>query len=183
MALKMRRSNVCVLPRAICVDETDLQRMHFYLECKGRKEQVFNPDDKRFQASVLQSDPLVKRIESKLEELSVLDKRILGECVVLQSLPGCKQQQWHYDYNPVELKGLRTKPLGLLLALEDETRFEVFTKGQTKTYHISAGDVLLFEGDVVHAGAAYMEKKNTRVHAYIDVPGVARVKNVTYLVT
>ena len=48
---------------------------------------------------------------------------------------------------------------------------------------LEAGDILLFDGDVVHAGAAYAEK-NTRLHVYLDLPGVAEHEaNGTYLVS
>ena len=38
---------------------------------------------------------------------------------------------------------------------------------------LEPGDVLVFDGDVVHAGAAY-RAPNTRVHVYLDVPSVKR---------
>ena len=47
--------------------------------------------------------------------------------------------------------------------------------------HIEVGDILLFDGDVVHAGAAYTSA-NTRLHVYLDVAGVGHEANTTYLV-
>ena len=46
---------------------------------------------------------------------------------------------------------------------------------------LQPGDVLLFDGYTVHAGASYA-KPNTRLFVYLDVPGVVREKtDSTYL--
>ena len=37
---------------------------------------------------------------------------------------------------------------------------------------LDVGDVLLFQGDVVHAGAGYASE-HFRIHAYIDPPVIA----------
>ena len=42
-----------------------------------------------------------------------------------------------------------------------------------------AGDVLVFDGDVVHAGAQY-SVGSTRVHVYLDVPELTRDPNFTW---
>ena len=39
--------------------------------------------------------------------------------------------------------------------------------------------LLVFDGDVAHAGAAYSEL-NTRVHVYLDVCGVKRERDYTW---
>lgn len=36
--------------------------------------------------------------------------------------------------------------------------------------------MLIFRGDLVHAGAAVGEVENVRIHAYLDVEGVVRPK-------
>ena len=69
-----------------------------------------------------------------------------------------------------------TKPLGVLVALQDETRLDT----PQGVIAMEQGDVLVFDGDVVHAGAAYAQD-NTRVHLYLDATEVPRVHNVTYL--
>ena len=43
------------------------------------------------------------------------------------------------------------------------------------------GEVLLFDGDLVHAGAAYPECANTRIHLYIFAKG-PRPRGQTYKV-
>ena len=95
--------------------------------------------------------------------------------VVLHSSPMCKQQPWHYDYDPEEVRAASIKPLGVLVALQDNTRFET----RRKTHILSRGDVLVFRGDVVHAGAAY-DTENTRMHTYLDVDAVKRPTNRTW---
>ena len=47
---------------------------------------------------------------------------------------------------------------------------------------LEMGDIVLFDGDVVHAGAAYAEA-NTRLHVYLDVHGVEHESNGTFIVT
>ena len=45
---------------------------------------------------------------------------------------------------------------------------------------LQVGEVVVFRGDLAHAGCAYQEK-NLRMFAYLDLPGVARTKNQTKL--
>ena len=45
---------------------------------------------------------------------------------------------------------------------------------------LHAGEVLLFDADVIHAGAAYTERANTRLHVYLDVAGFVREPNYTW---
>jgi len=87
----------------------------------------------------------------------------------------CQRQQWHFDYDPDAVRAAKTKPLGVLVALEDGTRFET----RAKTHTLSRGDVLVFRGDLMHAGAAY-DRENTRMHLYLDVPAVKRQRNSTW---
>jgi ectoine hydroxylase-related dioxygenase (phytanoyl-CoA dioxygenase family) len=42
------------------------------------------------------------------------------------------------------------------------------------------GEVLIFEGDVVHAGAEYRTQYNTRLHLYLDLPGLERKKGFSW---
>jgi hypothetical protein len=44
---------------------------------------------------------------------------------------------------------------------------------------LNRGDLVLFRGDLVHAGAA-MQRFNFRIHMFLDVVGVRRHKGVTY---
>lgn len=166
------RTQLKVLRNALTVSDRDLARLKGVAK-RGRA--VFNPDKKRVQSALRSTDPIVRQLRTILTGLKLLDVRRMTSPVVLHSNPECKQQQWHYDYDPTEVRAASVKPLGVLVALQDGTRFE--TRG--KTHRLSRGDVLLFRGDLLHAGAAY-ESENTRVHTYLDVPGVKRPKNRTW---
>ena len=42
---------------------------------------------------------------------------------------------------------------------------------------LHAGDIVVFDGTVIHAGADY-KKTNTRLHIYLDVVDIVRTKTV-----
>ena len=73
------------------------------------------------------------------------------------------------------MRGIRKKPLGALLALEEGTKLAVHGIGDVL---LQRGDCLVFDGDLVHAGSAYPDAPNTRVHVYLDVPTVERRRTV-----
>ena len=138
---------------------------------------IFNPDTKRMQAKMDPDNFLVKRLVAGLKERGELEGRLPGTAVLLQSLPGCRQQQWHRDYDITRLRKMHAKkPCGAILALQDNTKFDSFKHGQ---YHLDAGDVLVFDGNVVHAGSSYKEL-NVRVHIYLNTPSYVLQDNVTF---
>ena len=49
----------------------------------------------------------------------------------------------------------------------------------TVVVRLAPGDVLVFDGDVAHAGASYCEC-NLRLHTYLDVPEVVRERDHTW---
>ena len=110
--------------------------------------------------------------------------REFGAAVAIHSEHGCQQQPWHADYSPTKCEGMRYKPQGVLLALQPHTHFLIAAEagGGVEDVELSPGDVLIFDGDIVHAGAAYKDAPNTRIHVYLNVPDVARPKNSTWLV-
>ena len=55
-------------------------------------------------------------------------------------------------------------PLSVIWALEDGTTIII----DDKRYRIPKGQILVFRGDVCHAGDAY-NVMNTRIHAYLDL--------------
>ena len=52
---------------------------------------------------------------------------------------------------------------------------------RTTTVPLDRGDVLVFRGDTVHAGAASDEGHNGRLHVYLDNPHVQRQHNRTHV--
>jgi len=71
-------------------------------------------------------------------------------------------------------------PLVMLLATQDGTPFHVRPfNGAEKTITLNAGDLVIFRGDLSHAGAAF-DEDNYRLHVYIDSPVHPRTKNETF---
>lgn len=120
--------------------------------------------------------------------------------VILESRPGCQIQAAHTDYVPDD--ALRatpddTMPLLAVIALQPATTLEVWPashrlvrrtrltrvtpKIARHTVTLDAGDVIVFRGDLVHAGSAY-KARNIRLHAYIDHPTVLRPPNRTWAI-
>ena len=165
-----------VFRKAVAVTSTDVTRLR--TKAYGKESLfVFNPDQKRKQAPLRMRDSLVSRVRSVLIAQGLLRSRRMRTPVALVSMPGCLRQAWHTDYDTTTMRKTSEKPMGVLLALQKETRFEM----PRRTVRLGAGDLLVFDGDVVHAGAAY-SGENIRMHAYIDRPTEAHPANETYLV-
>lgn len=133
---------------------------------------------------------LVAQQRRRLE--TMFPQHTARDWVLLESLPGCRQQAAHTDYVPTpELRAVSDAeiPLLFLLALEDDTRLEVWPRTHRPrrypvfqtTVRLNAGDAVLFRGDLVHAGSAY-DKQNLRIHAYLDHPAVPRDPNRTWII-
>ena len=99
----------------------------------------------------------------------------------------CERQAFHADAGaPRQFADARVPhgdvPLVALLATQPA---ELHVKpldgaGKEETVALDAGDLLVFRGDLSHAGAAYRED-NLRLHVYIDSPLHPREKDSTYL--
>ena len=163
---------VRILRGAVHVGAEDVSRLasHSY-----RGAPIFNPNRLRLQCTIDHSDVIVRRLVDALCAEHVTRGRVVGQAVVLHSLTGCAEQQMHTDYCVSDVRRSVSKPLGVLLALQDSTKLEI----PGETVHLSSGDVAIFDGDQPHAGAAY-EEPNIRVHLYLDCPGVHRPENTTY---
>ena len=88
------------------------------------------------------------------------------------------------DSSPGQIRAVpRRQELGVIAALERGTRFCVAARGGGwEEIELGRGDVLFFEGDLVHGGAAYPHACNTRIHVYLDVPEIKRPRDATWLV-
>ena len=51
--------------------------------------------------------------------------------------------------------------------------------GRSVVARLAPGDMLVFDGDVAHAGASYC-MSNLRLHTYLDVPEVGRPRDYTW---
>ena len=160
--------------KAVNITDCDLKILRRALRTRGVR--IFNPNLKRLQASLEESNDLVRRLMSVLKAHGLLSGRTADSPVVLLSQKGCQQQQFHTDYNPAHCAEARVKPLGVILAAQDGAKWVT----PRETVHLDQGDVLVFDGDVVHAGGAY-ENENIRCHLYLDSCDVIRTINTTYL--
>ncbi|KAJ0396262.1 hypothetical protein P43SY_003849 [Pythium insidiosum] len=95
---------------------------------------------------------------------------------LMKSLPNGQRQAFNVDFRPQmdnQVADYTLMPVGLLLALESDTSIHIYgwnrllcDEEDEDTITLEAGDMLLFRGDMIHAGASY-DKKNVRVHAYL----------------
>lgn len=88
----------------------------------------------------------------------------LSDGVVLESIPGGKNQEWHRDY--FLDRNLSREPVTIFVALSncalDFLHFE--TRKESRVF-LQLGQVLLFRGFTVHRGIAY-DSINFRMHFY-----------------
>jgi ectoine hydroxylase-related dioxygenase (phytanoyl-CoA dioxygenase family) len=160
-----------------------------------------NPENRRNDANRRQVDlsthhPAIAPIRAQLQKEH--PSHSIRDFVLLMSRPGCRRQAAHTDYvpTPALLRASDTEvPLLFLLALENDTQIEVWPSShlvvqgrrggpsiQRSTVELNAGDAILFRGDLVHAGAAYPDRQNLRIHAYLDSVAVPRDPNQTYII-
>jgi hypothetical protein len=135
---------------------------------------------------------------NQLESLFAAKSRTPEESVIILSDPGCEHQTAHCDYDPDDLRNLTYDdgfvagyPIACMLALMPNTYLNVWPKSmnlqnpestttdddcfvifQHERICWNQGDLLLFRGDLVHAGHSYsstLELPNIRIHTYLDV--------------
>lgn len=115
--------------------------------------------------------------------------------ILLMSLPGCQSQAPHTDFlttDAFEQLADQEIPLSMIVALEDETVFDIYEnsirKGGTidakyrKQVRMRSGDIIVFRGDLVHGGSAY-STSNVRLFYYVDSPFFKRIPNRTQFVS
>jgi hypothetical protein len=126
--------------------------------------------------------------------------RMATDCVILESLRGCQVQAAHTDYVPDAAlldTDDDTVPLLAVFALQSGTKLEVWPESHRlvrrarltrhtpkvahRTVELDAGDVIVFRGDLIHAGSAYTAH-NLRIHVYLDHPTVPRPPNRTWVI-
>lgn len=124
-----------------------------------------------------------------------------ADWVAIRSKPGCQDQAAHTDYVPdLSLAMVQDSfmPLSVLVCLMPETTLNVWPSSikltslteellsKAKVIHckvekLEPGDILVFRGDLVHAGSSY-ENENIRLHAFLDSPLVPRTPNRTFII-
>jgi hypothetical protein len=174
-----------------------------------------NNDNLRRQSRLKKNDPKIYNwlldIEDVLCSIHPLDSLQFKNWNVLQSLPGCKEQQSHTDYVPTKEfiekmkewdtpEKQRNIPLLCLIAIQPNTYIDIWkdSKGlifmdNTELHNIPTGsikkwrlclqegDVLFFRPDLIHAGSNFSEE-NIRLHVYLDNPDLYRSPNRTFII-
>lgn len=164
---------------ALNVTDSDVERWRESIRWE-EAERIFNPDKKRVQHKIRRDDPVYMGMLTCLA--SEMVGRVVDDAVLVRSFPGCRRQKLHTDYDPTLVERAILKPIGVLVALEAEgADVHIRAEGGDSVLHMERGQILVFDGDVVHAGAAY-ERDNIRLHAYFDTPEIRREKNTTYFV-
>lgn len=179
-----------VFKRQFNVEQLDLETVQTKMDAhassifqnKNRK----NNDKKRRQITQIDLTPVqqnaISPISDQLTELfkAVDDgKAVLSDVSILQSRPGCGQQELHRDFN-FEAKPSETlKSYLVIVALQDKTKLVIFTKHKRKELLLNKGDLFIGRGDLIHAGAAY-DLMNFRLHWFVDYPKNGRLGNKTY---
>lgn len=150
-----------------------VKRLRTYLKRNRRTEPIFNTTSKsRWQLVVSpRTDKDLHRAILRLaDHIPLSENHIIGVCSVLHSDPNCSVQYKHRDF-PVYKFGddHPSFPVGVLIALETGTRLNIY-EPEPSVVEMDKGDVLIFHGGLLHAGAAY-ERSNTRIHMYCDLQG------------
>lgn len=156
----------------------------------SRFQRHFGPGETRGLAA------MQRRVWEVLTAASIVQDAIhrIDEWVVLVSRAPCQHQNRHHDYDPDVIAALADGdvPLAVVVGLDyANTTLDVWPgciRGKTPEYEAQAtqvrigpGDLVVFRGDLVHAGSSY-DEDNVRVHAYIDTPTVRRQRDSTYLI-
>lgn len=99
---------------------------------------------------------------------------------ILYSEEDCGQQSNHYDMEPTD--PYTSKSFGVIIFLEDESSLIVKENKKSNERSYKKGDIIIFRGDKIHAGAARHENQqdNIRYHYYFFHPKLKRRKDSTY---
>lgn len=92
-------------------------------------------------------------------------------CRVITSCVGSRRQRFHTDYHPTLARGLAQS---LIIALDAGVALHLKSARGEGILHLPmTGDAVIFDHDVVHAGAAYTHASNMRMHAYVVCDGAS----------
>jgi hypothetical protein len=133
-----------------------------------RRQMVHEDIPYSIRDSLLPVRLFLQRLFDRLGSL-VLDTFALGDMSLVVSYPGCRRQEWHTDYD--HASGSARKNFAVLFGLQS-SRLEYFACNEDgilvrDTLSFRKGDLVVFRGDMVHAGSAYTAI-NAQVHCYIE---------------
>ena len=160
-------------------------------------------DEHRTQIRLLWStvpvlEKVIEKVYEKLRQKFHGNVWEITEMNVLRSTGEGQRQRdhcdWHQDdwplfkqkKNPQGVSQLKLLPVSVLIALEHDTMIVVKPKSffcyqtvsKEETIAIPKGKMVIFRGDLVHAGYEF-KKVNVRLHLYLDIPGYPRRLNGT----
>eukprot|EP00834_Sanchytrium_tribonematis_P007017 NODE_579_length_5813_cov_0.453448.p3 type:complete len:279 gc:universal NODE_579_length_5813_cov_0.453448:1228-392(-) len=135
-------------------------------------------DPNRFQALITREldaafEPVFIKVKRHIEFVDIpwIDRKY----VVLKSLPGGVEQEMHQDFLDFELNQAyeRHRHLqgGLLIALCPNTTLQIIKNGKYKTINLDVGSVMIFRGDLGHAGSSY-KTLNYRIHVALTIKDI-----------
>ncbi len=172
-----------------------VEKLRGQVEKRGRP--IFGWDNRRLQCKVRHGAKPLQAFIGALDFFVIKDHMPTfnvnpSEWRIIRALPGCREQQAHCAYDPKTLVNEPNDriPFGALLAVEPKTKLTVW-KGcfgaipndvKPEEVALDPGDMLIYRGDLVHAGSAY-EEENIRLLCYFDIFNVPRLENRTYLMT
>ena len=126
---------------------------------------VFAYDDHRLQR------PLPQHIVEELDELLrekwqwFYPNHVASNWVLIKSLPGGKRQALHTDFKPtsaIQVLDFARVPPSLMIALQPGTRLHTYgwnrlvgDEEDERVIELQASEMLIFRGDMIHAGASY----------------------------
>jgi hypothetical protein len=200
---ELHEKGYTVIPRFLSVTDTAhlWESVSVYVE-KHRMDPIFNfnataPTDRR-RRQIDMPERLSALLRARLTEAA--PGRMATDCVILESLAGCQIQAAHTDYVPNSAlldTNDDTVPLLAVFALQGGTRLDVWPESHRlvrrprltrhtpkvtrRTVELDAGDLIVFRGDLIHAGSAYTQH-NLRIHTYLDHPTVPRPPNRTWVI-
>jgi hypothetical protein len=180
-------------PEACAQCATDVCSLH----AAGKGSHILNGEDNEAAGrdSVLlpPSNPFMLLFINALTTVGELTGRVMNQTSGLvryipTAMDSCVKQRWHIDFPdkstwPSNLSRLpRTAWVvteagaGLDMALfPGPIAFRLLPES------LRVGDIVVFDGDVVHRGIEY-DHENVSAHAYLDVAGVMRVRRNIWLV-
>jgi len=155
-----------------------------------RNDNEKSEDDKKRYRTDLQTDkPCVQTFDKNTTVLltDIINKINPESRVypwrIFKSVSGCQNQLAHCDFHQHKdfLKYYDSNAiLSVILALERSTKFHVWPKSinsinptkqkpshiKRSTINMNAGDIIIFRGDLIHAGAGYF-RDNYRMHCFL----------------
>lgn len=189
------------------VPETDVIFNNAAADDEANDKRRSQVEFKRFIGTDVMMARMHERLNGMLLELYPSLKP--NDMVILRSDPGCADQRSHTDYTWQDWRRRQQQgqtkrpkcsnkmvdakvPLACVVAVMPSTYFDLWpgaincfdgVKDGRVFSHLrlvlNPGDLLIFRGDLVHAGAGF-DLFNIRIHTYLDAMGVHRTKDTTF---